>query len=80
MTTAAADWDFSLLDLMLYIPVNNFSVILGRLFLGLTSTKQGLKCLAQGHNEVTLMRLELTTLGSQVKHSTTETLHLLLGY
>ena len=74
MTTAAADWDIILLDLILYIPVNNFSVILGRLFLGLTSTKQGFKFLAQGHNEVTSVRLDLATLGYQVKHSTTEPL------
>ena len=44
-----------LLVLMLCIPVNNFSVILGQssVFLGGTSTKQWIKCLAQRHNIVT---------------------------
>ena len=32
-----------------------------------TSAKQGLMCLAQGHNAVPLVRLKLTTLRSQVK-------------
>ena len=38
--------DFYLLALMLYIPVNNVSVLLGRfpVFLGLTSIKQRIKC------------------------------------
>ena len=44
--------------LILYIPVNNFSVMCGPVFLGGTSTKQRiLMCLAQGHNAVPLMRL-----------------------
>ena len=40
--------------LMLYVPVNNFSVMLGPfpVFLGWTSTKQRIKCLAQWHNTV----------------------------
>ena len=38
---------------------------------GLTSTKQGLMCLAQGHNTVMLVRLEPATPRSRVKHSTT---------
>ena len=38
--------------LILYVPVNNFSVMLGWVFLGWTSTKQTIKCLAQGHNAV----------------------------
>ena len=46
-----------------YVPVNNFSVMSGRVFLGWTRTKQGLMCLPQGHNAVTLMRLEPATLG-----------------
>ena len=50
-----------LLDLILYVPVKNFSVMSGRVFLGLTSTKQRMKCLAQGHNAVPLVRLEPTT-------------------
>ena len=40
--------------------------------LGLTSTKQRIKCLAQGHNEVPLVKLEPSTPPSRVKHSTTE--------
>ena len=35
-----------LLDWILYIPVNNFSVMSEWVFLGLTSTKQRLMCLA----------------------------------
>ena len=58
-------------ELVLYIPVNIFSVMLG-LFLGLTNTKQRLKCLAQGHNTVPLVSLEAGTPRSQVKHSITE--------
>ena len=40
---------------MLNVPVNNFSVKLGRShrFLGITSTFGGLICLAQGHNKAT---------------------------
>ena len=44
-------------------------------FLGWTSTKLGLMCLAQGRNTaVMLVRLEPTALRSRVKHSTTEPL------
>ena len=39
---------------------------------GLTSTKQRVKCLAQGHNAVPPVRLETTTPRSQVKHSIIE--------
>ena len=55
---------YCLFVLMLYVPVNNFSVKSGRLsiFLGLTNTKQRLKCLAQGHNTVTPVSLKLATL------------------
>ena len=42
--------------LILYSPVNNFSIMPGRVFLGLTSTKQRIKCLAQGHNTVPPVR------------------------
>ena len=37
--------------LMLFIPVNSFSVMAGQflVFLGGTSTKQQIKCLSQGH-------------------------------
>ena len=45
---------FCLLNLILYIPVNIFSVMLGRVILGWTSTKQLIKCLAQGHNTAIL--------------------------
>ena len=65
---------FCLFDLILYLPVNNFSVMLGRVFLGWTSTKQGLMCFVQVHNAVTLVRLDPTALRSRVKCSTTEPL------
>ena len=39
-----------LFDLILYVPVNNFTVMPGWDLLGWASTKQGLMCLAQGHN------------------------------
>ena len=47
--------DQVLFVLMLYIQMNNFSVMaaLFPIFLGLTCTKQQMKCLAQGHNTVT---------------------------
>ena len=38
-----------LFDLILYIPVNIISVMSGQVFMGRTSTKQRIKCLAQGH-------------------------------
>ena len=41
---------FCLFGLILYVPVKSFSVMSGWVFLGLTSTKQREKCLAQGHN------------------------------
>ena len=48
--------------LILYIPViNNFSVMSGLVFLCRTSAKQGLMCLAHGHNVVMPVRLEPTT-------------------
>ena len=52
--------------LILYTPVNNFSVMSGQIFLGRASAKQGKKCLDQGHNTVTppAASLELTTRGS----------------
>ena len=37
-----------LFDLILYVSVNNFSVMYGWVFLGWTSSKQGLMRLAQG--------------------------------
>ena len=45
------------LIVFLYVIVNNFSVKLGRIFLGQTSTKQGLMCLALGQNGVAPVRL-----------------------
>ena len=45
-----------LFDLIIYVPVNNFSV-----FLCWTSTKQSIKCLVQGHNTVPPVRLKPTT-------------------
>ena len=63
-----------LFDLILYVPVNNFSVMPGRVFLGWTSNKQGIKCLAQGHNAGTPLRLQPATPWSRVKNSTTDPL------
>ena len=57
-------------DLILYVQVKIFLDMLGRVFLGRASTKQGLMCLAQGHNAVTPVRLEPATPRSRVKHST----------
>ena len=57
--------------LILYVPVNIFSVMSGRVFMCITSAKQGLMCLAQGHNAV---RLKPAAPRSQVQHSTTEPL------
>ena len=51
-----------------------FSVMLRLVFMGKTSTKQGLMCLAQGHNARTPVRLNPATTRSRVKHSTTEPL------
>ena len=58
---------FVLFDLILNVPVNNFSVMSGRVFMGWTSTKQGLMWLAQGHNTVMPMGLEPATPRSRVK-------------
>ena len=51
----------TLLDLMCYVPVNNFSVISGQVFLDLTSNKKGLMRLAQGHKAVMPVSLEPAT-------------------
>ena len=56
-------------------PINNLSDIKGRVYLGWTSAKLGLMCLAQGHNAVTPVNLEPAAPRSRVKHSTTEPLH-----
>ena len=50
-----------LIDLILYVQDNIFLVMSGRVVLGRTSTKQGLMFLAQGHNTVTPVMLELAT-------------------
>ena len=51
----------ALFDLILDVQVKNLLVVVGLVYLGRTSTKQGLMCLAQGHNSVTLVGLEPTT-------------------
>ena len=48
--TALKFFNMILFGFILYIPANIFSVMLGQVFLGWTSTKQGLISLAQGHN------------------------------
>ena len=65
-------WHICLFYLILYIPANIFSVMSGWVFLGLTSTKQRTKCLAQGHNAVPPVSLQSATSRSRVKHSTIE--------
>ena len=57
--------------LILYILFNNFSVMLGWVFLGWTRTKQRIKCLAKRHNTVPPARLKPATPWLWVKHSTT---------
>ena len=54
--------------LMLYFPVNNFSVMLGQtlVFMGQTRTKKLIKCLAEGNYIMTPVSLELATLISSV--------------
>ena len=51
-----------------------FSVMPGWVFLGRTSTKQGLMCLAQGHEAVTPVRLEPATPQFRVNDSNSEPL------
>ena len=63
---------FGLIDLIQYVPVYNFPVMTGWVFLSWTSTKQGVMCLAQGHNTVTPVRLKPGASRSWVKHSTTD--------
>ena len=62
---------------MLYVQVNNFSVMWGRfpVFLTWTSMKQRIKGLVQEHDSVPPVSLVLATLWYKVKHSTTESLH-----
>ena len=56
------------LGLMLNVPVNNYSVMLGwnHRFLGITSTFGGKICFAQGHNTATRVGLEPLTSRSGV--------------
>ena len=56
------------------------SDIKGRVFLGWTSSKLGLMCLAQGHYAVMPVRLEPATPRSPVKHFTTEPLRSLPSF
>ena len=60
-------------DLILYVTSTIFQLC-RRVFLGLTSTKLGLMCLAQGQNAVTPVRLEPVAPRSRVKHSSTKPL------
>ena len=57
---------------MLSVPVNNISVMLRQflVFPGWTSTKQQIKCLAQGLDTMTTVSLQLAILWSPVLHST----------
>ena len=54
--------DFVLFELNLFGQVNKFSFMSGRVVQDWTSTKQQIKCFAQGHNTVTtpLVSLELS--------------------
>ena len=49
-----------LFAMILYFAVNNFSIMSGWILLGLTSTIQRIKCLAQAHNAVPSVRLKPT--------------------
>ena len=62
-----------LFDLILYVPSTIFQLKRDRS--SWTSTKLGSMCFAQGHNAVTLVRVEPATPRSRDKHSTTEPLH-----
>ena len=63
--------NFCLFDLILYIHQQSFSYI-GTGLPGLNQYLARINALAQGHNAVTLVRLEPAALWSRVKHSTTE--------
>ena len=53
--------------LILYIPVNNFSVMSGQVLFGWTSTKQRIKCLAQGHKAVPLAAVKARTRNPSIR-------------
>ena len=72
---------FCLFDLIPYVPVNFFSVMSRRVFMGWTWTKQGLICRAQWHNAVTQVSSNPQSLG--LESSTlplNESIHLYGGY
>ena len=56
-------------------PINNLSDIKGWVYLGWTSAKLGLMCLAQDHNTETPVSREPAAPRSRVKYSSTEALH-----
>ena len=56
------------LILLWFFPVSNFSVLLGRVFLGWTGTEQRIKCFAHGHNAVPLVRLKPATWALPLSH------------
>ena len=62
-----------LVHLILNVPVNNFTVMLGQghRFLGITSTFGEYICLAKGHNIVTRVRSDTRTLASEADALTT---------
>ena len=61
--------------LIIYVQVNNFSVMSGWVFLGWTSTKQRNKCFALGHIPMPPVSSNPQPLDLKVKHSTTKLLH-----
>ena len=64
LNTVAEFLGADLFGLILYVkllPSQHFFVMSSWVFLGLTSTEQRIKCLAQGHNAVPLVRLKPTT-------------------
>ena len=71
---------FILFDLILYVPVNIFSVMSRRAFLVEPVLSFGLMSLAQEHKAVTPARLKPAAHQSRVKHSTTEPLRSLIKW
>ena len=61
MTLLCFFTDTDFFYLILYVPVDNFKVMLGQVILGRTSTKQRIKCLGQEHSELPLVRLKPAT-------------------
>ena len=57
--------------LIIYIPVNNFSVMSGHIFPGWTNTKQRIKCLCSRTQCNASSEARTATPRSRVKHSTT---------